>query len=195
MSINVEGNKNRYIQLLKDTNRNEIGKLVAWLEFTDFFTAPASSRFHLACEGGLTQHSLNVFDRLSDKMDTPFWAKMNYSAGTVAICALLHDLCKINFYTVSERNVKNEETGKWEKQPFYQIDDQLPYGHGEKSVYIASGFIKLSREEAMAIRWHMGFSESKENYNSLNKAYEKFPLCLALSEADMEVTSIIEPTM
>ena len=195
MSINVEENKNRYIQLLKDTNRNEIEKLVAWLESTDFFTAPASSRFHLACEGGLTQHSLNVFDRLSDKMDTPFWTKMNYSADTVAICALLHDLCKINFYTVSERNVKNEETGKWEKQPFYQIEDQLPYGHGEKSVYIASGFIKLSREEAMAIRWHMGFSESKENYNSLNKAYKKFPLCLALSEADMEVTSIIEPTM
>ena len=195
MSINVEGNKNRYTQLLKDTNRNGIEKLVAWLESTDFFTAPASSRFHLACEGGLTQHSLNVYDRLKDKSDSPFWAKMNFADDTIAICALLHDLCKISFYSVGERNVKNEETGKWEKQPFYQIDDQLPYGHGEKSVYIASGFIKLSREEAMAIRWHMGFSESKENYNSLNKAYEKFPLCLALSEADMEAASIIEPTM
>ena len=126
-------------------------KLLDWLDKkTDFFTAPASTRFHGACEGGLCMHSLNVYHALHDSFFTEGESEESY-----AICALLHDLCKVNLYKTEMRNRKNEQ-GRWEQYPCYIHDDKLPYGHGEKSVYIASGFMKLTREEAMAIRWHMG---------------------------------------
>ena len=185
-------NKELFKSTLLATKCEGIDKLLNYLEKTDFYTAPASTKFHSSYEGGLLQHSINVYNCLLEKTKTGVWSKYKYNEETIAIVSLLHDLCKVDFYTVSTRNVKNEETGKWEKQPFYQIDDQLPYGHGEKSVYIISSFIKLSREEAMAIRWHMGFSESKENYNAVNKAFSMYPLCLALSESDMEASALLE---
>ena len=85
---------------------------------------------------------------------------MEYTNESIALTALLHDVCKMNFYSVDYRNAKNEQ-GVWEKVPYYTINDQLPYGHGEKSVYIVSGFMRLTREEAFAIRYHMGFSALK----------------------------------
>jgi hypothetical protein len=115
---------------------------------------------------------------------------MNFSDETIAIVSLLHDLCKINFYAVDYRNAKNE-FGQWEKVPYYTIKDQLPYGHGEKSVYIISGFMRLSREEAFAIRYHMGFS-GIEDKNSIGRAFEMFPLAFAVSVADMEATYYLE---
>ena len=115
---------------------------------------------------------------------------MDYSAESVAICALLHDLCKMNFYKVDYRNAKNDR-GEWEKVPYYTVDDRLPYGHGEKSVYIISGYMRLSREEAFAIRYHMGFS-GVEDKNSIGKAFEMFPLAFALSVADMEASYYLE---
>ena len=120
---------------------------------------------------------------------------MNFSDETIAIVALLHDVCKINFYTTEIRNRKNEETGKWEKYNAYTIDDTLPYGHGEKSVYIISGYFygdsRLTRDEACAIRWHMGFS-GIEDKNTIGKALEMYPLAFALSVADMEASYFIE---
>ena len=116
--------------------------------------------------------------------------KMKYTDESIAIVSLLHDLCKMNFYTVDYRNAKNEQ-GVWEKVPYYTINDQLPYGHGEKSVYIISGFMRLTREEAFAIRYHMGFS-GNEDRNSIGKAFEMFPLAFALSVADMEATYFLE---
>ena len=101
--------------------------------------------------------------------------------------ALLHDLCKVGCYKKTFRNVKDDATGKWEKVPSYQFDDPLPYGHGEKSVYIANGFIRLTREEAMAIRWHMGFSGS-EDPRTVGQALQKYPLAFALATADMEAS-------
>ena len=115
---------------------------------------------------------------------------MNYSEETIALCALLHDVCKVNFYKTDYRNAKNER-GEWEKVPYYTIDDTLPYGHGEKSVYIISGFMRLTREEAFAIRYHMGFS-GVEDKNSIGKAFEMFPLAFALSVADMEASYYLE---
>lgn len=161
----------------------------------DFFTAPASTRFHLSCEGGLVHHSLNVYKCLKDylerdKVKNEFG--LSYSSESVAITALLHDICKTNIYKQGFRNVK-DDNGVWQKVPTYEINDTLPYGHGEKSVYIISGYMKLTREEAFAIRYHMGFSYGgEEEKRNVGKAFEMFPLATALSFADMEATFFIE---
>lgn len=187
--------KEQFIQIYTENIKREgADKLLEFLEKSDFFTAPASTRFHGAYEGGLLQHSLNVYECLVDFLSRPRVKeryKLEPTAETTAIVALLHDVCKVNFYTVQMRNSKNEQTGQWEKVPFYAIDDRLPYGHGEKSVYMVSGFMRLSREEAMAIRWHMGFS-GIEDKNTIGKALEMYPLAFALSVADMEASYFLE---
>ncbi len=161
---------------------------------SDFFTAPASTRYHSAYEGGLLDHSINVYECLKDylarnKVRDEFG--LAYTDETIAIVSLLHDLCKVNVYKVSTRNVKDPVTGQWRPQPYYEFDDKLPYGHGEKSVYVISGFMRLSREEAFAIRYHMGFSNEDDPRN-VGNAFEMFPLALALSIADTEATYFIE---
>ena len=162
-------------------------RLLDWLDTkTDFFTCPASARFHGACEGGLCMHSLNVYHALHDRFFTEGESEESY-----AICALLHDLCKIGCYKAGTRNVKNDATGQWEKVPTFFFEDKLPYGHGEKSVYIISGFMRLSREEAMAIRWHMGFSGTEDN-RLVGQAFQQFPLAFALATADMEASYFLE---
>ncbi len=188
--------KERFIHIYNENIKREgADKLLDFLENkSDFFTAPASTRYHNAFEGGLLRHSLNVYECLCDYMERPRIKeqyKLTASAETIAIVALLHDICKVNFYRVSYRNAKNEHTGQWEKVPYYEINDTLPYGHGEKSVYMVSGFMRLTREEAMAIRWHMGFSGT-EDKNSIGKALEMFPLAFALSVADMEASYFLE---
>lgn len=160
---------------------------------SDFFTAPASTRYHGAYEGGLVEHSLNVYECLRDYLARERVAELygiEASDETIAIVSLLHDLCKMNFYKKSFRNVK-DDNGKWNKVPSYEIDDRLPYGHGEKSVYIISGFMRLTREEAFAIRYHMGFSGNEEP-RDVGKAFEMFPLAFALSTADMEASYFLE---
>ncbi len=161
---------------------------------SDFFTAPASTRYHSAYESGLLDHSINVYECLKDylsrnKVKDEYG--LAYTDETIAIVSLLHDLCKVNVYKVSTRNVKDPVTGQWRPQPYYEFDDKLPYGHGEKSVYVISGFMKLSREEAFAIRYHMGFSNEDDPRN-VGNAFEMFPLALALSIADTEATYFIE---
>ena len=116
---------------------------------------------------------------------------LSYSDETIAIVSLLHDLCKVNVYRVSTRNVKDPVTGQWKPMPYYEFDDNLPYGHGEKSVYVISGFMRLTREEAFAIRDHMGVSNDDDARN-VAKAIELFPLALALSIADTEATYFVE---
>ena len=188
--------KERFIQIYNENiKRDGADKLLDFLENkSDFFTAPASTRYHNAFEGGLLRHSLNVYECMCAYMERQRVKEqysLSASAETIAIVALLHDVCKVNFYKVSFRNSKNEKTGQWEKVPYYEINDTLPYGHGEKSVYMVSGFMRLSREEAMAIRWHMGFSGT-EDKNSIGKALEMFPLAFTLCMADMEASYYIE---
>lgn len=187
--------KEKFLQIYNENIKREgADKLLEFLEKSDFFTAPASTRFHGAYEGGLLRHSLNVYECLTAYLERERVReqyKLNVSGETAAVVALLHDLCKVNFYNISYRNAKNEKTGQWEKQPYYTINDTLPYGHGEKSVYMISGFMRLSREEAMAIRWHMGFS-GIEDKNTIGAALEKYPLAFALSVADMEASFFIE---
>ena len=176
--------------------RESAQELLAWLTGTnsDFFTAPASTRYHSAYEGGLLEHSINVYECLRDylarnKVRDEFG--LSYSDETIAIVSLLHDLCKVNVYRVSTRNVKDPVTGQWKPMPYYEFDDNLPYGHGEKSVYVISGFMRMTREEAFAICYHMGFS-NEDDARNVGKAFELFPLALALSIADTEATYFVE---
>ena len=161
-------------------------QLLEWLENTDFFTAPASTKFHCACEYGLVMHSLNVYKVLREK-----YFEEGDSEESFALCGLLHDICKAQFYKISTRNVKNDETGQWEKRPFYTVEDAFPYGHGEKSVYLIERFVRLKPAEAMAIRWHMGFSGS-EDPRTVGQALQKYPLAFALATADMEASYFLE---
>ena len=183
-----------FIKIYKENiTREGSDKLLEFLEKSDFFTAPASTRFHGAYDGGLLRHSLNVYECLTDylareRVQQKYEIKA--SAESIAIVALLHDICKVDFYTTSYRNTKNEQ-GVWIQVPYYTINDKLPYGHGEKSVYMISGFMRLYREEAMAIRWHMGFSGT-EDKNTIGRALEMYPLAFALSVADMEASYFLE---
>lgn len=187
MSDNIK----RFDDLLTSTNREGIDKLIEYLHSTDFYTAPASTRFHSSYEGGLLQHSLNVYDMLSLMFEHEPWSKLDIEEDTLIIVALCHDLCKANFYDVEMRNRKNDK-GQWEQYPFYIINDKNPYGHGEKSAMIAANFIKLSAQERYAIRWHMGFSEPQPNYQYVGKAMEMCPLVVAIHEADLEATYLLE---
>lgn len=189
--------KDKFIKAYTENiTRPGADKLLAWIESSDFFAAPASTRFHLSSPGGLLEHSLHVFERMkaicaNEVTITPGFNEP--SMETIAVCGLLHDICKANFYAVEMRNRKNDQ-GRWEQYPFYVVDDKLPYGHGEKSVYIISGFMRLSREEAMAIRWHMGFADNdfRGGGYSVGNAFEKFPLAVLLHIADLQATYLDE---
>lgn len=183
--------KEEFIKIFTaNVHRSGSQELLNWLETTDFFTAPASTKYHCACLGGLVQHSVNVYYTLTER----YFNNETDSPESFAICALLHDLCKAQFYKVSTRNVKNETTGAWEKQPFYAVEDLFPYGHGEKSVFLIERFMRLKPVEAMAIRWHMGgFDDSAKAGNfSISVAFEKYPLAVQLHLADLESTYLRE---
>ena len=178
----------------QNIHREGADNLLEYLKKSDFFTAPASSRFHLAEEGGLVRHSLNVYFRLKELVENEAkpWAE-NVSDETVAICGLLHDVCKISMYKTDYRNQKQPD-GSWIQVPYYTIDEQLPYGHGEKSVYIINGFMRLTREEAIAINWHMGsFDERNAHVGKvMGAAYEKFPLAVLVHAADLMASYLDE---
>lgn len=207
--------KEAFYKAYRLIKRTSADKLLHWLETTDFFCAPASTRFHLAREGGLCEHSLHVYNRLREL----FLSEVaNYreltpeEEETVAICGLLHDICKVDVYGTEMKNQKTYDAAKvaaaeswqvkhdtqgdyvWESVPRYIFDDRLPYGHGEKSVYIISGFMKLSWEEAMAIRWHMGFSDNdfQGGGRSVGTAFEMFPLAVLTHIADLQATYLDE---
>ncbi len=173
----------------KNVHRRGADKLLEWLETTDFFTAPASTRFHAAHPGGLLEHSLNVYQVLIAKHYDPQTDDLE----SFTLVSLLHDLCKAGFYTQSFRNAKNA-AGEWEKVPYYTVDDQFPYGHGEKSVYLIERFLRLKTEEAVAVRWHMGgFDDSVRGGSfALANAYEKYPLAVKLHLSDLEATYLCE---
>ena len=180
--------KQKFIEYYQaNIHREGADRLLEWLQTTDFFTAPASTRYHCACPSGLVQHSVNVYEVMMEKHFDP----ETDSAESFALCALLHDVCKAQFYKISTRNVKNEKTGQWEKVPYYTIEDAFPYGHGEKSVFLIERFVRLKPAEATAIRWHMGFSGPEDN-RTVGQALQKYPLAFALSVADMEASYFLE---
>ena len=185
--------KERFLEIYNEKiTREGADKLLDFLlNGSDFFTAPASTRYHGAHEGGLVEHSLNVYDCLADMAERlKERYGIEYTDESIAIAGLLHDICKVNFYKTSYRNVK-DETGRWQSVPYYTIEDTLPYGHGEKSAYIVSAYIRLTRDEAFAIRYHMGFSGTEDPGNG-GRALEMFPLAYATCCADMEAAFLLE---
>ena len=188
--------KEEFIEIYtQHIHREGSAELLDYLEHkSDFFTAPASARFHGSHAGGLCEHSVNVFRCLEAYLARERVKEVygvDYPMESAAIAALLHDLCKIGCYKAGTRNVKDDATGKWEKVPTFFYEDKLPYGHGEKSVYIISGFMRLTRDEAMAIRWHMGFS-GPEDSRMVGQALSQYPLAFALATADMEASYFLE---
>lgn len=209
----VMENKELFEELMDQVDREGKEELMEYIRKSDFYTAPASTRFHLSCEGGLLQHSLNVYRCLQQKVESSFiWKKMlaDVPAESLIICGLLHDLCKTYFYKADYKNQKTYDPDKvaaaeswqvkrdnggafvWEQASYYTVDDQIPYGHGEKSVMMIEQFMRLTGQERYAIRWHMGYSEPKEAYQQLSQAMDKYPLVLALQEADQEASCLLE---
>ena len=187
--------KEVFLQIYRDNiHREGSDALLDYLEHkSDFFTSPASARFHGSYPGGLCEHSVNVYRCLEAYLERERVRELyglDYAPETVALVSLLHDVCKIGCYRGGTRNVKGPD-GKWQSVPTFFYEDNLPYGHGEKSVYILSGFLRLTREEAMAIRWHMGFS-GDEDKRLVGQAFQQYPLAFALSLADMEATYFLE---
>ena len=173
----------------REVSRPGADRLLEWLSSTDCFKAPASTRFHGACEEGLVMHSLNVYHALMDR-----FFEEGDNPESMAVCGLLHDLCKANYYKAGSRNVKNEATGQWEKVPIFMVEDQFPYGHGEKSVYLIERFIRLKPAEAVAIRWHMGgFDDAaRGGCRAISEAYDAYPLAVKLHLADLTATYLME---
>ena len=179
--------KQEYINLLRSTGRTGIDNLIKYLELeTDFFTAPASTKYHLSRECGLLEHSLNVYAVLNHDLKNT-----SYNHASVVLVSLLHDVCKANIYERNYKNVKNVD-GDWIKEPYYTINDKFPMGHGEKSVIIIQKFIRLKDEEIAAIRWHMGSFVSKENYDYVNNTFNSYLLAAFLHIADLKSTYILE---
>ena len=188
--------KEEFIDIYRENiHREGADALLDYLESkSDFFTAPASARFHSAHAEGLCEHSINVYDCLVNYLERERVQELyglEVTPESAAVSALLHDVCKVGCYRPGTRNVKNDATGQWEKVPTFSYQDPMPYGHGEKSVYIISGFMKLTRQEAMAIRWHMGFSGGEDS-RLVGQALGQYPLAFALSVADMEATYFLE---
>ena len=184
------GYKEDFIEIFtREVKRPGAEKLLEWMQSTDFFTAPASTRFHGACECGLVMHSLNVYHVMTSR-----YLEESDNPESFAVCALLHDLCKANYYKAGFRNVKNEETGQWERVPRFRVQDAFPYGHGEKSVYLIERFMRLRPAEAMAIRWHMGSFDDAVRGGSfaISEAYDQYPIAVKLHLADLEATYLVE---
>lgn len=175
-------------------NREGADKLLDWLLKSDFTTCPASTKFHSNHESGLIEHSVKAYKRFIRNLVKEYgenWQN-HISEESAAIIGLLHDICKVGYYKQEMRNVK--EDGVWVQKPYYAVDDKLPYGHGEKSVYIISGFMKLTREEAMAINWHMGGFDMRVQGGSysISGAFYEFPVALIFHLSDLEATYLDE---
>jgi hypothetical protein len=172
--------KDRFLEIYdKYITRDGSADLRSWLIVTDFFTAPASTKYHDSREGGLCEHSINVFNQLIRLLRA--YPEIKTNGETAAIISLLHDVCKAECYKIDYKNAKNA-AGEWEKVPYYAWDEQFPYGnHGAKSVYLIERFIRLTDQEAIAIQNHMGNEDGK--YGCAD-TYRKYPLAWLLHVAD-----------
>jgi hypothetical protein len=188
--LEPETSTEKFVRLYEENiKRDGADKLLEWLCSCDFFTAPASTKFHGNYEGGLCDHSLLVYEKLLD-LKNKYKENFDFSEETIAVVALLHDVCKTQFYKKSFRNVKDDDTGKWSKVSCYVIEESVPLGHGEKSVILIQSKMKLTLEEICAIRFHMSSWDASVigGDKSINKASEMFPLVTLTQIADMEAT-------
>ncbi len=201
--MNIKNNITRFEAELTKVQRSGMDKLLEYIQGSDFYRAPASTKYHLACPGGLLQHSLNVLDALRGLLQwNSIESHWEYHTAckivdtipddSVIMMALLHDICKTHFYSASTRNQKNEQTGQWEKVPFYTVNDMMPLGHGAKSAMIVKQYTTLTSQEMYAIWHHMGFNGNYENDTAVGKSIEMYPAVLALQTADMMASKFME---
>lgn len=189
--------KDRIINLLASVDRLGMDKVIDYLNKSDFFTAPASTKYHGNFEGGLAEHSYNVYQLFKLKNEQ---YNLKLPEETVIIAAVLHDFCKTDFYKKGIKNVKQgkkinyrgQEVDNWVEKEVWEVEDSYPIGHGEKSVILLQQLMTLTFEEIMLIRWHMGGFETKENAMTMYNAYKMFPACVALHSADMEASYLLE---
>lgn len=191
----MDNKREEFLKIYRNTiKRFGSDSLLSWLENSDFFTAPASTRFHGAHEGGLLEHSLNVYKCLNAELEAHSM-KEDYPEETISIVALLHDVCKIDFYKKDYRNVKNKDTGKWEQKEVFVIEEAFPFGdHADKSIILLQDFIQLSPDEIFAIRAHMGGWDTavKGGSGFVGKIFERSKLALLLHVADLKSTYLLE---
>ena len=200
--MNTDYSIARFERELGKVQRPGMDKLLEYIRKSDFYTAPASTKYHLAAPGGLLQHSLNVLDALRGLLNWRSDGAWEYRVSgkvvatipdeSLTVMALLHDICKTHFYGTSTRNQKNDATGKWEKVPYYTVEDKMPLGHGPKSAMIVKQYMELTTPEMYAIWWHMGFNGNYENDTAAGASFEKYPLALALYTADMMASRLME---
>lgn len=169
-------------KLLLSVKRKGMKELVEYLEKSDYFTAPASTRFHEAKNGGLLRHSWNVYTLLKDKNKR---FKLGLSKDNIILTAFLHDLCKVNVY--KPKILKNVDSSTVP----YEMDEDLPLGHCTKSIFIINKFIDLKESEALMIRWHMSWSDY-EFKKHIDKAKEHTPAILAFVTSDIEASEFLD---
>lgn len=210
MAIDLIANKAKFLEILRgEVKRDGIEKLITWLDSTDFYEAPATGKYTLSCKGGLVEHSLNTYKTLMLLVARYRDQNPNYLLDleegyseedreqalleldeSLAICALLHDICRADCWVEDVRNVKNNATNKWEAVPYFKWDEKFIYGHGEKSAYIIQQYMRLYVEEAQAIRYHSMGRDPLSNTidSSFQLLYEVSPFAsavgLAIAEAD-----------
>ena len=182
--------RDKFDRILKHIdNRNGINELVKWLESTDFFTAPASTKFHGNYQGGLVEHSIHVveFGLTIFNWILKYKPEYEYMKESVIFCGLFHDVCKISQYIKEEKWTK-DNNNKWVKYMGYSVDDKFPFPHGPKSVYYISKFVELKEIEATAIAYHMGASDGIQPNSLSSYSYQKAaeqPLVRILNAADI----------
>ncbi len=203
----IAANKQRFIDLCNEhIHREGLDKVLAYLEKSDFYTAPSSTRFHLNEDGGLCLHSMNVFEaacKIYNEMakpaivngTSPFTEEVNMES--IAIATLFHDLCKIKLYHKTER-WKKDDKNRWVSYPGYEVKDDFPLGHGEKSCLMLSWYMRLKPEEMLAIRWHMGMFDMGESGTPLRMSFfsatDKSPLVSIVHAADFLTSNLWEKT-
>jgi hypothetical protein len=180
--------KEKIITLLNSTARPGIDKVIKYMEGSDFFVAPASTKYHGNYDGGLAEHSLNVYELFKEKNER---FKLGLGKETIIIAAILHDFCKINFYN-KQTCYKKNDSNRWESYEGYKVQDDFPIGHSEKSIIMLQCFIRLTKTEIIMIRWHMGNTEPSEMMMNIGNAFKLVPAAAALHTSDMEATYLLE---
>lgn len=184
----IQETKSKIIDLLSGTQRKGIENVLKYMEESDFYIAPASTKYHGNYDGGLAEHSLYVFELLKEKNER---FDLGLSTDTIIISSILHDFCKINFYNKQPCFRKND-SNRWETYEGYKVVNDFPVGHGEKSVIMLQNFIRLTKTEIIMIRWHMGFTEPEGLHMELMNAFNMIPAAVALHTADMEASNLLE---
>lgn len=203
--LDINANKQRFVDCCQQyIHRDGLDKILAYLDKSDFYEAPSSASFHLNVKGGLCKHSINVFEtalkirehiaqEAIESGESPFTEVP--STESVAVAALFHDICKVKLYHEVEK-WKKDANGRWMNYPGYELKDDFPLGHGEKSCLMLSWYMRLKPDEMLAIRWHMGpwgvNMNSFEDQRNYDTAHSLYPLVMIIHTADCLAASIME---